>query len=288
MKKKLIQRVFVPVFLLLWMPSIVKATIYNDNGSSNTYNLYNGDVLNIKSGTYTGRIQTFESGATIKVMAGATLKPDVIKFPHGNIINSGTTILSFPASTPDEFDPLAGFGLDNYGRVQITGKTYTNGEEIWINRFGATIELMGVAEFNPGVDLTNNGTIISNANLFIHGNTKFLNNNIMDAKGNVSFNGGATINKGTIQAKGSIYYNLGTDHTNSCRLITESSFEVYNNFINDGFILVKGNPSSKKFMNAGYGTLMLKPNSIIKTPDFVNYSSISGNGALYLDRKSVV
>jgi len=276
------QTLTVSIFFFLSLLT-VKATVYTDDGTSTTYHLYSGDILQIRSGTFSGSILTFESGASIKVLTGSTFKPEIIIRPRGSIINIGTSILSFSSN---ETTPLDGFTLDNFGIVRFTGRTNTNGNEVWLNRFGATIQFDGEVQLNPGVHFTNNGTIQSNGNLFINGNTYFLNNNMVDAKLNIAFHGGVTVNKGTIQAKGNILYPLGTDHTNSCRIITEGNFETYNTFINDGFIWVKGSGSNRTFTNYGYGALILRPNSIIKTTDFINYSTISGTGSLYFTGNS--
>lgn len=281
MKKNLILRAIIPVLFILWTPLITQATIYNDNGSSLSYNLLAGDVLNIQSGTYIGRIDKFEKGALIKVMTGATFKPAALIRPQGNIINVGTSVLSF---STDENVPLSGFSLDNFSIVQFLGSTNTSSDEVWFNRFGATLLFSGEVQLNAGVHLTNNGTIQSDNDLIINGGTYFLNNNLVDAKRNVMFNGGTSVNKGTLQANGNILYPLGTDHTNNCRLIAEGNFETYNTFINDGFIWVKG--ANKVFTNYGHSALTLMPNSIIKTPDFINYSTINGSGSLYFTGNS--
>jgi hypothetical protein len=283
MKKRLILRVYIPVLLILWAPLKVQATIYNDNGSATTYNLLSGDVLNINAGTYQGTIEKFEKGAVIKVLSTATFKPTEIKFPHGKIINSGVTYIDFPG---DQFSPLEGFEIDNYGILRIIDKTFTHSTQTWVNQFGATIEFKAKVEINAGSDFKNNGTIQSENDFIIQANTNFLNNNIINVKGEVSFNGGISDNKGEIQAKGSIYYSIAATHANSCRLLTEGDFQISYGLTNDGFILLKGNGANKTFRNFGTSSLIQLPNSIIKTRDFINYGTISGSGSFYFTENS--
>jgi len=267
--------------LLFIFSNLSYAANYYDNGTNANYHLYDGDTLFIISGNYTGSIITFEPGAVIKVNTGTSFKPIDIRNPHGKIINSGHILITFP------FLPLTNFKIENFSTISINNTIKTDGHQSWFNSFGAKMDLKGNVDLNPGLSFKNNGEISFGGNLTVNDNTVFENFNIVEAKGDIFFNGGANINKGQITSKSKIYFNVGEQNINQCRLISENGIDNNHTLINDGFILITGNGTNRKFTNAGHGMLLLKPNSIIKTDDFTNYSSIQGSGEIYTTGSTV-
>ena len=254
------------------------STIYYDYGSANPYWLHAGDVLEIVSGIYRGSIKRFDAHATIKVSTDAQFRPFEINEPKGKIINSGVSFLAFDFLSEDDFI------LDNFGRFTIAGTVSTKGNQFWRNRFGGHLTLTGRAEFNAGAKFENEGRSTAEGDFFLNSNSLFRNDHTVNINGNLSFNGGSTMNKGVIHSKGFIHYNAGTDHTTSCRLISDKEIINNHSLVNDGFIWVKNHQGTKgKFINAGFGALELKPNSLIKSDDFTNYSTIIGRGSLFFD-----
>src|SRR4051812_19913876 len=105
------------ISILLALPCAqLHATVYNDNGSANTYVLVTGDTLKINSGTFTGTIRNLPAGAVVYVSNGASFKPALFSSPSGTVINYGTVSLSIAI-----FSPGINFIVENYGIVTHNG-----------------------------------------------------------------------------------------------------------------------------------------------------------------------
>jgi hypothetical protein len=116
------------------------AITYVDNGTSTTYSLNSGDSLYIASGTYTGIINGFPSGAKITVSGSAIFQPSSMDFPdvHGTIYVYGT----FQMTT--QLRSNSGFTVNNYGVVSLTSTLLMSGsDQIWTNNLGAVMDLVG-------------------------------------------------------------------------------------------------------------------------------------------------
>ena len=125
------------------------ATVYTDNGSAATYTLNAGDSLSIASGTFTGTINGFPTGAIIAVQSGAVFQPSSMPFPniHGTLYVYGT----FKMTT--QLRSNTGFVVKNYGVIWVTSTTLMSGSsQVWTNYFGGPHFVC-----NPNRNISTNG-----------------------------------------------------------------------------------------------------------------------------------
>src|SRR5438105_4459282 len=114
------------------------ATNYTNNGSGQSYNLYNGDTLRVVNGIYHGNITSFNTGAVVVVSAGASFKPDYINSPAGKIINYGTTVFNGMGTQ-------GSFWMENFNLLTVTGdlSLYDGTTQIWNNNITANMIITG-------------------------------------------------------------------------------------------------------------------------------------------------
>src|SRR5258705_916571 len=132
------------------------ATNYVDNGTATNYNLTSADSLYIASGTYTGQITGFASGARITIDYTGTFKPSSMpNNANGTIHNYGifTYTSSWTVNTDFTVNNYAG-GVMNFGAVTIKGNNQT-----WTNNIGGTINFAGDVLMNGVVGDLNNKMI---------------------------------------------------------------------------------------------------------------------------------
>lgn len=89
------------------------AYTYTNTGGSTNYTLTTRQSLKIASGTYTGVLDGFASGASVCVETGATFTPAGLNNVAGTLSNYGTANLQ-------TFAYNAGTVIDNYGTLSFT------------------------------------------------------------------------------------------------------------------------------------------------------------------------
>ena len=257
----------------------VSATIYVDNGSSATYNLLAGDSLNIASGTFTGTISGFATGAKIAVASGAVFQPSSMLFPniHGTMYVYGIFKMTSQLRTNTSFT------LNNYGVVWVTSTTLLSGStQFWTNYYGGLIRLDGDAQLTNDNSITNLGTINCGGNLTMAGASTITTKNILTVAGDYLNSGGTFTNYGKFQTTGSITFNSGLAIINNyCRMIAEGGIHNTTGFVNNyGFMWAKASRGLGDIINSG--TLTNGPNATVKSVTLNNTGTINGAGKLYL------
>lgn len=212
------------------------ATTYVDNGTSNSYTLNASDSLYIASGTYTGNIGGFASGAKITVADIATFQPTGMSYPnvHGTMYIYGTFIMNNAT-----FRTNTDFTIYNYGTVQINNQTRMDGSnQTWVNYWGATMNFVGDVLMNG--DFGSNNTVINYETINCSGNFQMnsgsavTNYKDLIVSGTFRVNGGTFQNEGKLDVTGNILMNNGASVIrNYCRMqatggITNTSGNFYN------------------------------------------------------------
>ncbi len=256
----------------------LSATIYNDNGTATTYTLVAGDSLHIASGTYTGTIASFATGAKISVAHGATFQPAAMSFPNvrGTIYVYGTFKMTTQLRTNSDFR------IHNYGLVWVTSTTLMSGSgQQWTNYFGATMNLDGNVSMTNDNSIYNQGSINCGADLTMTGATSLTNRLFVTINGNYLNNGGILTNLGRFYTKGSITFNNGLAMIyNYCRMIAETG--IYNttgHLYNYGFVWSKSSPGTGVLVNSG--NIINGPGAVILAISLNNTGTITGSGYLY-------
>lgn len=278
---------------------------YVDNGTSNAYNLQNGDSLYIKQGTYTGAITSWSNSTKITVAQGATFKPSGVAGYRSAYKIYGSAILPAIGTGND-------FAIYNYGTTTINGNMDLNSNNLIIyNHTSSTFTIKGNFAVN-----SNNHTITNNGQMTVEGNLAISSNNTsisnvgrLDVGGNVTLYATATIankttividgnfnsskgtltNEGLFQSKKKITFGGNTTVTNTCRLIAQEGVIIDNKnatIYNSGLIWASGAAANAVFTNSG--TFINSGNGVLKTVEYTNYGSMYGNGYLYILGKSTL
>jgi hypothetical protein len=207
---------------------------YVDNGTATNYDLNPGDSLYVASGTYTGNITDFASGARITVANGATFTPG--SMPHnanGTIHNYGifTYTSSWTVNTNFKVNNYAG-GIMTLGSITIRGNSQT-----WTNYIGGIITFAEVLMNGNDDDLNNiminYDSVRCDGNFQMNGGSAFTNFKDFSVGGTLRVNGGTLINEGNLLT-GTILMNNGASVIrNYCRMqatggITNTSGNFYN------------------------------------------------------------
>jgi hypothetical protein len=185
------------------------ATTYVDNGTNTNYALNSGDSLYIASGTYTGDITKFASGAKITVSIDAIFQPVSIPSNSGGTMNVyGTATMNFALITNTNFT------LNNYGFFTANLTTEMKGSgQLWTNNFGAVMNLIGdvTVNSNPSESNTviNYGTINCGAGLTMTTNATIINYKKLNVGGEFKVNGGTLENRGKLETTGLLNFNNG-------------------------------------------------------------------------------
>ena len=224
--------------LFIYKPAA--AITYVDYGTNNTYTLTASDSLYIASGTFTGNINAFPTGAKITIADGATFAPTVFPNTSGNsasgiLYNYGTFTFTNPwiSNTNFTLHNYAG-GIMTFGNVTVRGNSQT-----WTNYLGGIINFTGDVTMN-GNDDDNNNFIINHDSIHVSGtfqmNSRSGLTNYKDfiAAGNFRVNGGTLDNQGNLLVSGNLLMNNGASVIrNYCRMeatggITNTSGNFYN------------------------------------------------------------
>ncbi|MBC7947936.1 MAG: T9SS type A sorting domain-containing protein [Chitinophagaceae bacterium] len=260
----------------------VRATNYNNNGTSTNYSLVAGDTLNIISGTYIGNITAFSRDAVISINPSSTFRPASIANAKGIILNYGTCQFNYA------FNPNGYFTLTNHGIIKIRGSVSMNGgSQTWNNRFGAVLEFGENVIMNSGSVLNNEGTTLVDGDFNMNTGSAFTNRNIFSGNGDLTISSGVFANEGQLSTKGTLAFNSSTTFTNQCRLITEGGFtNNSNNFINLGLLWIgKTGSSADHFINNG--NFINGPNGVVKSVRLTNNSNITGSGKMYFTGQTI-
>ena len=254
------------------------ATVYTDNGSAATYTLNAGDSLSIASGTFTGTINGFPTGAIIAVQSGAVFQPSSMPFPniHGTLYVYGTFKMT------SQLRSNTGFVVKNYGVIWVTSTTLMSGSsQVWTNYFGATMKFDGDVSMTNDNSMINYGTMTFGANLTMTGSTSITNKYVITVAGNYLNSGGTFNNEGKFQTTGSITFNNGQAIINNyCRMIAEGGINNTSGYVNNyGFMWAKASLGQGNLVNSGI--LKNGPNAIIKSVNFNNTGTVNGAGYLY-------
>jgi len=264
--------------------STASATVYTDNGTSATYNLNSGDSLSIASGTFTGTISGFATGAKIAVQSGAVFQPSSFPFPniHGTLYVYGTFKMT------SQLRSNTSFTVKNYGVIWVSSTTLMSGSsQLWTNYYGGLIKFDGDVSMTNDNSIYNQGTVTFGANLTMTGTTSITNRNVITVAGNYLNSGGTFTNLGKFQTTGSITFNNGLAIINNyCRMIAEGGINNTTGYVNNyGFMWAKASAGHGDLVNSG--TITNGPNGIIKSVTLNNTGTISGAGYLYFTGNTV-
>ena len=264
------------------------AITYNDFGSSTTYNLSANDSLHIVSGTYTGNISNFPSGAKISVSDIATFQP--IDFPNGaagSMFVYGTVIFNYNIRTNTNFQ------LNNYGIFSVDGTvTMSGNSQMWINNFGAVINFIGAVTVNTTTEansVLNYGTINSSSTLTMTSGALIVNYKNLNVTGEFRVNGGTLENQGKLYTTGLLNFNNGAAIIrNYCGMSSSGGIRnTSNNFYNYSYLWAKNDLGLGNITNSGtiYNVNWQYENhtmAIIHGKNFTQTSgSILGKGWMY-------
>lgn len=256
------------------------ATNYSNYGNATTYQLYSGDTLRIKSGTYTGTIATFNDNAVIIVEAVAYFKPTNIANPKGTIINNGNIHVNFSFATN------SGFQLVNFNYTRLKS-LQMNALQTITNKFGATLEIDQAVEMNAFSSVYNEGTMKVGGAYTMNMFSSFENHNELSTGGAFTINFAEFKNEGEINTGGMLTFNFGASFTNECRMITKGGFtnNTYS-FTNLGLLWVgTTNTANDHFVNNT--PFVNGPNGVVRAVKFTNNSTITGAGKLYFTGETI-
>jgi len=246
---------------------------YVDNGSNSSYTINNGDSLYIKSGTFTGSINSWQQGGKITVAEGASFSPSTFGYFQGTIIVRGQAVL------PALDGQSARFTISNYGKTTINGTTYLGGNATFNNAYGALLTLNGSVNFNSS-NLVNDGIIRIKSALYMGSSSSLINNNIIEVSGNLEFNNTRINNLGKLYTSGKLTVS-GGNFTNDCRMVIDNGVEINNGttFTNNGLFWVTSARNNSVFVNSG--TFTSTATGRVKSVDFENNGTVNGRGYFY-------
>ena len=240
-----------------------------DVGGSTGYNLTASDVLFVDTGTYTGAINNFPSGAVICVDTGSTFQPSALNGAvAGDIFVRGTA--NFPGG-----GLAGGFRLDNYGTVTFSSGLNANGAIDLVNRPGATVSTGSV---NWQGTLTNAGAFNIGGDLNVNSGTVD-NQSLLTVSGAANLNG-ALVNSGRADFGGTVNVNSGADVDNSCTITTTG----------DVMLNPPGVTNSGQWLIAGAltmnGDATLDLDGVLTTASLALNGDITGAGDLRVEGNS--
>lgn len=249
------------------------AYTHTNNGGSSNYTLNSGQSLKIASGTYTGALDGFASGASVCVETGATFNPSNINVIAGTLTNYGTTTLQ-------TFVYNTGAVIDNYGTLSFPGGLNTNGATTFRNRAGASMNMDYSFQLGKNSTLVNDGLLIAKEDFNTENGTTLTNNHRLEMEGNFNPDGKFD-NYGRVYAKAFMNINLNSDVSNYCTLVSWGGFNNNSPLMdNQGTILIttaSGTPgglwqNNKPFKNGS--------SAKIAGGDFTNNDSFTGGGRM--------
>ncbi len=249
------------------------AYTHTNNGGSVNYNLTSGQSLKIASGTYTGTLNNFASGATICVETGSTFAP-------GNLNNAAGTLLNYGTSNLNTFSYNTGTVIDNYGTLSFLSGLNTNGATTFRNRANATMNMASSFQLGNSSSLTNDGLLLTQQDFNTQNGTTLTNNYRMEVAGN--FNpSGKVDNYGRIYAKKFMNVNANSALSNYCTLVSYNGFNNNSSLMNNsGTILITtatGTPGGPWQNNQAFRN---GSNARIAGGNFTNNSTFTGGGSM--------
>jgi Secretion system C-terminal sorting domain len=273
-----------------------KATNYTNTGGSQSYSLGNKDSLKIVSGTFTGTISSFNTGAVIIVSSSASFKPAAIVGASGTIMNYGTTQIGFSLGVSNNFT------FENYGIAKFLSDLsfWAGAQKTIINHYGAQLTITGNLTMDTNSDVDNQGAVVITGSVSFYAGTaiwtnsgtisiggslsmsngQLINTNTLSMSGNMNIWGGLFSNSGSVQPGGTYTVSSGTTQVNNCKLVTQQGFTNYGTFQNNGVLWVgRTNTTADEFTNSG--TFTNGVNGKVKAVELTNYGSIAGSGYLY-------
>ncbi len=249
------------------------AYTYTNTGGSTNYTLTTGQSLKIASGTYTGVLDGFASGASVCVETGATFTPAGLNNVAGTLSNYGTANLQ-------TFAYNAGTVIDNYGTLSFTGGLNTNGATTFRNRTNASMNMASSFQLGNSSSFINDGLVIAKQDFNTQNGTTLTNNYRLEMEGNFNPDGKFD-NYGRVYAKKFININANSDVSNHCTLV---SYDGFNNnsplMDNSGTILITtatGTPGGAWQNNQAFHN---GSTAKIAGGNFINNSAFSGGGKM--------
>ena len=257
------------------------ATTYVYDGINplpNPLALNSGDSLFVATGTYTGNISSFPSGAKITVSDMAIFQPS--NFPNTNGNSARGTMWVYGTFTYNTtFVSNTGFTLHNYGVVTIGNTTMRGNNQTWNNYYGATINFTSNVVMNG--DFGNNnvlnsyGTVNASASFQMNSGSAFNNYKNFNVTGDFLANGGMLMNVGKLEVVGKIDLNSGVSTiTNYCRMIASGGIDISNgNMINYSYLWARN--------DLGLGTIRVTSGSLTNVSIWSSTPMIHGRDLIH-------
>ena len=257
------------------------ATTYVYDGINplpNPLALNSGDSLFVATGTYTGNISSFPSGAKITVSDMAIFQPS--NFPNTNGNSARGTMWVYGTFTYNTtFVSNTGFTLHNYGIVTIGNTTMRGNNQTWNNYYGATINFTSSVvmngDFGNNNILNNYGTVNSSASFQMNSGSAFNNYKNFNVTGDFLANGGMLMNVGKLEVVGKIDLNSGVSTiTNYCRMIASGGIDISNgNMINYSYLWARN--------DLGLGTIRVSSGSLTNVSIWSSTPMIHGRDLIH-------
>jgi hypothetical protein len=257
------------------------ATTYVYDGINplpNPLALNSGDSLFIATGTYTGNISSFPSGAKITVSDMAIFQPS--NFPNTNGNSARGTMWVYGTFTYNTtFVSNTGFTLHNYGIVTIGNTTMRGNNQTWNNYYGATINFTSSVvmngDFGNNNILNNYGTVNASASFQMNSGSAFNNYKNFNVTGDFLANGGMLMNVGKLEVVGKIDLNSGVSTiTNYCRMIASGGIDISNgNMINYSYLWARN--------DLGLGTIRVSSGSLTNVSIWSSTPMIHGRDLIH-------
>ncbi|SEC74442.1 Thrombospondin type 3 repeat-containing protein [Maribacter dokdonensis] len=245
-----------------------------------TGNLNSGETLCITSGTFSGNINNFPSGATIYVSNGATFSPSNFNNPSGTLINCGT--LNF-----NGINLNSGFRIENYNIANFNSSVNLNGTTTWVNGLNANVNFNSNFNLNNNSTFTNNGKVTATQEFATGSGSTFTNNDELETI-NGNFNpGGKVDNYGLAYSRQFININSGSTVRNYCTFVADKGFNNNgNNTYNNGNIFIYAlSGSSGLFQNNA--AFNQGADGIVSGINFTNNNAVTGSGSYYFTGNTV-
>ena len=257
------------------------ATTYVYDGINplpNPLALNSGDSLFVATGTYTGNISSFPSGAKITVSDMAIFQPS--NFPNTNGNSARGTMWVYGTFTYNTtFVSNTGFTLHNYGIVTIGNTTMRGNNQTWNNYYGATINFTSSVvmngDFGNNNILNNYGTVNASASFQMNSGSAFNNYKNFNVTGDFLANGGMLMNVGKLEVVGKIDLNSGVSTiTNYCRMIASGGIDISNgNMINYSYLWARN--------DLGLGTISVTSGSLTNVSIWSSTPMIHGRDLIH-------
>ena len=175
-----------------------------ERGQQQRAQLNAADVLLLTGGTYSGVVHLRDAG-TLCVATDATLRPNQLKKPAGDLIVLGTADL--PGLTSE-----SGFDLVVSGTATTGNLTLDGSSELTTTATGSVTT--GTIEANSGSRIDNSGTL--DARLTTHAGSTLLNSGELVTRSGLAVDG-ALRNTGHIEVIGGAFrLNVGATMSNEC------------------------------------------------------------------------